>query len=244
MSFLMLNRCIFAMTTGIKFEHFGIFVILLLRASWNDNGSTKRGSLFISQKGIAQEYGCHPQTLRKALQALQEANLIEVGRICDKTRSGTLVTILDYDALTAGDAQVTADEQPDTSLEQAPERKDEKGQDTVEDAPSTNARSSTTKTKGINKKVVDARFERFYSAYPVHKGKESARKAFQKINPDEELLNVMMQAISVQRASIKWQDQQFIPYPARWLNEHRWEDEVSDQASAQAKRDHLLDDIF
>ena len=71
-------------------------------------------------------------------------------------------------------------------------------------------------------------FDQFWSAYPRHTGKAEAKKAFDKLKPDVELLGKMLDAIERQKASSQWQrdDGQYIPYPATWLNKKRWEDEV------------------
>ncbi len=73
-----------------------------------------------------------------------------------------------------------------------------------------------------------AEFEKFWSAYPKKKSKQSAEKAFKKINPDEALLKTMLNAIEEQKKSSEWQKEngQYIPHPATWLNGRRWEDEM------------------
>lgn len=68
-------------------------------------------------------------------------------------------------------------------------------------------------------------FEKFWSVYPRHEGKQAARKAFEKLNPDGALLETMINAIAKQKQSAQWSDAQYIPHPATWLNGRRWEDE-------------------
>ncbi|MCH5192255.1 MAG: phage replisome organizer N-terminal domain-containing protein [Oscillospiraceae bacterium] len=70
-------------------------------------------------------------------------------------------------------------------------------------------------------------FDDFWDRYPKKKGKADARKAFDKLNPTDELLSLMLNALDRQRKSKEWQKDngQFIPYPATWLNGRRWEDE-------------------
>lgn len=72
-------------------------------------------------------------------------------------------------------------------------------------------------------------FDRFWAAYPRHTAKDVARKAFAKLNPSEELLTTILTAIDRQKASSQWQRDggQYIPHPATWLNQRRWEDEVT-----------------
>lgn len=70
-------------------------------------------------------------------------------------------------------------------------------------------------------------FNKFWTAYPKHIAKQSAVKAFEKLKPDEKLLEAMLKAIARQKESKQWEKDggAFIPYPATWLNQRRWEDE-------------------
>ena len=68
-------------------------------------------------------------------------------------------------------------------------------------------------------------FSLFWKEYPKKIGKGAAEKAWQKMKPPiEDVLN----AIRVQRQTDQWLKNkgQFIPNPATWLNQKRWEDEV------------------
>ena len=71
-------------------------------------------------------------------------------------------------------------------------------------------------------------FNQFWAAYPKHIAKQSAVKAFEKMKPDEKLLEAMLKAIAMQKESKQWEKDggAFIPYPATWLNQRRWEDEL------------------
>lgn len=70
----------------------------------------------------------------------------------------------------------------------------------------------------------NALFDTFWEKYPRKQGRAAAQKAFNKINPDETLLQTMLKAIDLQKQTSQWQDPQFIPYPATWLNREQWED--------------------
>jgi hypothetical protein len=80
-------------------------------------------------------------------------------------------------------------------------------------------------------------FSRFWEAYPKKKAKDDARKAFDKRKPDESLLARMLAAISAQRVSADWQEQEgkFIPHPATWLNDGRWQDEGTEIHTPEPK---------
>lgn len=73
------------------------------------------------------------------------------------------------------------------------------------------------------------RFARFWTAYPRKTAKETALKAFLKISPDEELLRQMLTAVERHKQTAQWQEDggRYIPHPATWLNQKRWQDEVN-----------------
>jgi uncharacterized protein YdaU (DUF1376 family) len=86
-----------------------------------------------------------------------------------------------------------------------------------------------TKPKEKQPMALSKRFEEFWRVYPKKVGKDAAKKAFEKRKPDEVMLTKMCNAIHFQRRSVAWQKDggQFIPNPATWLNQGRWQDEVS-----------------
>ena len=79
-----------------------------------------------------------------------------------------------------------------------------------------------------NRNKYSEEFEDFWKAYPRKKSKGSAWKAFQSIDPDDELLDKMITSIEAWKKSKDWtrDDGQFIPYPATWLNAEGWLDEL------------------
>ncbi len=81
------------------------------------------------------------------------------------------------------------------------------------------------------------RFDRFWAVYPKKVGKGDARKAFAKIKPSEELTQKMIRAVEVAKKSVEWTRDggQFIPYPSTWLNQARWEDELTPITATEAK---------
>ena len=71
------------------------------------------------------------------------------------------------------------------------------------------------------------RFEEFWSAYPRKVGKKAAEVAWKKIRPDSELHNRVIAAVNSAKKTDQWQREggRFIPNPATWLNQGRWDDE-------------------
>ena len=71
-------------------------------------------------------------------------------------------------------------------------------------------------------------FDEFWAEYPRKVGKFVARKSFLRIKPwSQDQCDEVFAGL--ERWCKYWQDNdiapQYIPYPATWLNQHRWEDE-------------------
>lgn len=82
---------------------------------------------------------------------------------------------------------------------------------------------------------IAARFDVFWSAYPKKSGKDAARRAFAKRKANDALLAEMLAAIAEQAKSPQWVKDggQYIPNPATWLNEGRWQDEQQAHAATE-----------
>lgn len=98
----------------------------------------------------------------------------------------------------------------------------------AEAAPVKRAAPAKRAVLAIDSAEIERRFQKFYDAYPRHVGRAAALKSFARINPDDFLLEKMLGAVSVQKTTPQWTKDggQFIPHPATWLNQRRWEDEV------------------
>ena len=72
-------------------------------------------------------------------------------------------------------------------------------------------------------------FERFWSVYPRKIGKQSAKRAFERVKVP---LETLVTAVERQKCSDQWMQNngQFIPHPATWLNQGRWDDELPESA--------------
>lgn len=85
--------------------------------------------------------------------------------------------------------------------------------------------------------VVRQRFERFWVAYPKKQGKGAAEKAWIKLKPSEALTNQMLQALEFAKKCAQWNRDggQYIPNPATWLNQKRWEDDYREVMEAESQ---------
>lgn len=85
------------------------------------------------------------------------------------------------------------------------------------------------------KPVMDEPFETFWKSYPRKVGKGAARKLFFRLRCDK-YLDTILEAIEEQRKCEQWNDSggRFIPHPATWLNQERWDDEMPETASTRS----------
>lgn len=84
-----------------------------------------------------------------------------------------------------------------------------------------------TKTNNIKKEIFyRSSFEKFYEIYPKKVGKKKAFESFHKIKESEiekVLIKIEEYAVTVKdKIDIQW-----IPNPATWLNQERWNDDLN-----------------
>lgn len=119
----------------------------------------------------------------------------------------------------------------------------------IDDALQSSTSSLTTTTK--EKKVIKKRtpptgvgytpeFLEFWKAYPQRIGKGDAFRSWVKMTPP---LSRCLQAIEEQKKGRKWKEG-FIPNPATWINQRRWEDEVQPEPGhAKEKWEELIEGL-
>jgi hypothetical protein len=100
----------------------------------------------------------------------------------------------------------------------------------AEDAASQAARKSKDDAELLE------RFDRFWAAYPKKAGKPDALRAWRSKQPDEATTERMIAAIAEHARAHEWtpERKRFIPYPATWLNQERWNDELEVDLPASA----------
>ena len=77
------------------------------------------------------------------------------------------------------------------------------------------------------KEISKAAFPLFWELYPKKLGKKKAEEKWNQINPEQDLIDNIMSGLKEQKNSSNWKDSggKFIPNPATWLNQERWEDD-------------------
>ena len=76
-------------------------------------------------------------------------------------------------------------------------------------------------------------FDAFWKIYPRKVGKGAARTAWEKIKPSKKLQTLISSRVGVHSNSHDWtkDDGQYVPNPATYLNQERWEDDLTKQKS-------------
>ena len=216
-----------------KPETLSLFLTLIILANWEDGRfqgqEIKRGQLLTSYQSLSWATGLSEKQIRTSLDRLEKTG--EIRR--ERAGKGTLITVENYTKYQDGyleKGRETADEGQIAGRERAV---NEEFKELSKNSFNNNICAFSKKKPPKN----DPLFDAFWSAYPKKKSKEAARKAFIRIKPDEELLQTMLTALEAQKNSTDWtkDNGQFIPYPATWLNGHRWEDEEVEQLSELEK---------
>lgn len=81
--------------------------------------------------------------------------------------------------------------------------------------------------KNINNKNIS--FDQFWTEYPRKTAKAVAQRAWLKIKPNEKLLNEILEGLRKYKNTDQWKDPRYIPHPATFLNQRRWEDEITEE---------------
>jgi hypothetical protein len=91
------------------------------------------------------------------------------------------------------------------------------------DTPETETEGETEIRDRDQRESKNDHFPQFWAAYPRKVGKAAAEKAWGRLAPP---LDAVLSAIEEYKESGQWRDKQFIPHPATWINQGRWEDEI------------------
>lgn len=77
-------------------------------------------------------------------------------------------------------------------------------------------------------------FERFWKAYPRGEDKAGARREWDLLKPDRELMEIMSAALERAKSTDEWRRGIGIPYAVRWIKNRRWEDRLKEERPTAA----------
>lgn len=113
---------------------------------------------------------------------------------------------------------------------------EESGREAAEESQSNKAINRLTPAQEQN-------FNTFWASYPRKVGKLAAIKAWLRIQPDVQLYLRIIAKVKEETHSEQWQKDNgsFIPHPATWLNQGRWDDEPVEIMKGKSTASYDLD---
>ena len=92
----------------------------------------------------------------------------------------------------------------------------------------------------IDDEVIITDFDRFWEEYPKKVGKKEAKRAFERAKKTTDA-ETMIRAVIAQKSSGQWKrdNGRYIPNPATWLNQGRWDDEIQVEKTMKEKQDEF-----
>jgi DNA-binding PadR family transcriptional regulator len=74
--------------------------------------------------------------------------------------------------------------------------------------------------------IQEERFNRFWECYPRKIKRKNAEKAWEKISPNEELTEKIIEAVNnAKKHDYRFKEEKYTPHPATWLNGMEWENQ-------------------
>lgn len=171
-----------------------------------------RGQVAAGEEWLSERWKWSRGKLRRFLLFLETEQQI----VQQKTKVIGIVTILNYQLYQSdGTTDSTTDEQ--------------------QTAQQTDTPKNVKKGKHVKKPYSDE-FELFWKSYPNKTGKGGAYKAWSRIK-SRPSASELIKALSIQKQSEQWNKDagRFIPHPATWLNQARWDDELPLVGSTQGE---------
>ena len=179
-------------------------LILSIKNNWLDNDGAVY--IFYTWDKLSEVMNISRRKIADTINQLKEHNLIDV------VRQGRGLPAKIYVKKLKPNAYASRNNFIESNNEQEDEIKEEK--------------QVKEKSKTENKQ--QEYFSIFWASYPKKVGKGAAEKSWKKIKPTKDLLEKMLNAIETAKQSMQWNKDngQYIPNPATWLNQKRWEDEI------------------
>lgn len=100
--------------------------------------------------------------------------------------------------------------------------------------PVTDTVSDSVTDTDSDKDTPKSLFDVFIQNYPNQFDIDRARAVWNKLNPDADMVIKIMDGLSAWKESAQWEDPQFIPYPANWLMNKRWEQKPAKRIKPKA----------
>ena len=194
---------------------------------------TAKGFCYASNKYLANGLGLASDTVTRLLRELADAGYLRLEIVRDEKNAITERRIYPTIILPAimppsrTNARDPIGQTSDTPIGQTSDQSIKGLESKAENPPKAPQGAGNPKRaeKSIPKHKPE-RFEKFWSYYPRGESRKAAVRAWDKLAPDDAMIDKMAAALKRQMKSEDWQRGIGIPYASTWINGQRWEDEV------------------
>jgi biotin operon repressor len=214
----------------------------------------KPGQLLFSRSQASQTLGMSEKTIRTCLDALKK-----MGSVAVKSASKySIISILNWDVYQDQDAvcgpargQQAASKGPASGQQKASKgpalimKTNKVNKERIYPSSGINAGDDNSGREGeklwVNSEELTPKesvskkepypgpFLEFWNAYPKKVGKGDAYSAYKKIKSPRPGLSEILTSIKAHKKTDQWKTKTFIPNPATFLNQRRWEDEFTQE---------------
>ena len=200
---------------------------------------TAKGYCYASNKYLANGLGLASDTVTRLLRELADAGYLRLEIVRDEKnaiaerRIYPTITLPAIMPPSRTNARDPIGQTSDTPIGQTSDQRDKGSESKVENPPK--APQGAGKPKRAEKSIPKhkpERFEKFWSYYPRGESRKAAVRAWDKLAPDDAMIDKMAAALKRQMKSEDWQRGIGIPYASTWINGQRWEDEVKNPAAS------------
>ena len=205
--------------------------------TWRCNSDSR---CWPTNRALGEDLGLSPKRISSLLSLLEAQGHIEVEIVYDQ-ETGQIIRRYIYPIVKSGRGiPKNKDTSPRECGEGIPENEEEKYKEEIINintphSPPEGDKPQRKKRQRRPKSVPTwkpERFEAFWDYYPRGEDRMGAVEEWDKLRPDDALIDRMARALARQKASEEWQRGIGIPYACRWLRKRRWED-VPAQPQAQ-----------
>lgn len=201
----------------------------------------KPGEVITGRERLAEELGLSVQQIRTALNLLKKLEIVTI----KSTNKYSVISLVNWDRYQqhepAGQPASPPAGQPAPNQHLTTEQE-------VKNINTPTLSSLRSERASPTGKTFPQEFLDFWSAYPKKTGKDAAYRAWQTKKRERRLpaIDDLLEAVRKAKASDQWQEDggKYIPNPATWLNQGRWEDEAVEDSTPRGKPIYLRDPDF
>ena len=201
----------------------------------------KPGEVITGRERLAEELGLSVQQIRTALNLLKKLEIVTI----KSTNKYSVISLVNWDRYQqhepAGQPASPPAGQPAPNQHLTTEQE-------VKNINTPTLSSLRSERASPTAKTFPQEFLDFWAAYPKKTGKDAAYRAWQTKKRERRLpaIDALLEAVRKAKASDQWQEDggKYIPNPATWLNQGRWEDEAVEDSTPRGKPLYLRDPDF